>query len=197
MTRTRRRHTPSSPPAPAPRNNLCRNTLGSRPPTTRHHRHHPPTTRHHRHHPVLANTINPRTPPSSIPIGPRDHRHRRDRRPSSNGATAEAVEGTRAAVIGWGRGTPHAAVAGAGAAATTTGATVGAVAARGMAGAVEVGPAQITGAEAASEAGPAVAGAPRGQRPKSANWGSMTKAQRKRWRQNANRRAKGKRPRFT
>ena len=63
---------------------------------------------------------------------------------------------------------------------------------RGMAGAVEVGAAQITGAEAAVEAGPAVAGTPRGQRPKPANWGSMTKAQRESWRKNAKREARRK-----
>ena len=56
--------------------------------------------------------------------------------------------------------------------------------------AVEVGAAQMTGAEAVAEAGPAVAAAPRGQRPKPANWGSMTKAQRESWRSHAKRDAK-------
>jgi hypothetical protein len=74
---------PSVPPPRAPGNNLCRITLGSRLPTTRHHRHHPTTTRHQRHYPVIANTINlPCTPLPSI--GPRHHRQRRDRRPSSS-----------------------------------------------------------------------------------------------------------------
>jgi hypothetical protein len=45
-------------------------------------------------------------------------------------------------------------------------------------------------ADAATEARPAVAGAPSGQRPRPANWGSMTKAQWAQWRKNSQRRNK-------
>jgi len=50
-------------------------------------------------------------------------------------------------------------------------------AAHGMAEAAGVGAAQATGAKAAAEAESVTAGVPSGQRPKPANWESMTKAQ--------------------
>jgi hypothetical protein len=62
---------------------------------------------------------------------------------------------------------------------------VAAAAARGAAGA---------GAAAAAAT---VAVAARGQRLRPDNWESMTKPERESWRQNANRKAKGKRLRFT
>jgi len=58
--------------------------------------------------------------------------------------------------------------------------------------ATAAGEAAAAGAKAAAEAEAVTDGAPCGQRPKPANWGSMTKAQRESWRKHARREVKRK-----